>query len=231
MRKEEPGIKSLDKFSTLRGLPTILKKLCKLSENVVDGSGIRVKQFRESIQTHPRHKKTRLSKDVWHKQCTIKKKWSKIIKKTGNEGLAASIPVDKMARHWFWSSKKCDHSAVKMKEIWLGSAEHWRESKKLSNDHHKILLEFLESQVKSIPHYIGCRSTARVESSHRLANKYINKASRVGFSYFALKKGMSTLDFNENANKDTQRHKRKQSWREEVAKRDDANCKRLCIKK
>ncbi len=52
IKKEEPGIKSVDKFSTLKELPTILEKLCKLSENVVDGSGIGAKQFQESIQTH-----------------------------------------------------------------------------------------------------------------------------------------------------------------------------------
>ncbi len=98
----------------------------------------------------------------------------------------------------------------------MASAEHWRTTKNLSDKHHHTLLAF--------------ESTAQVESYHRLSNKYISKASKAGCINYAMRKGMSVLDFNENAGKNKKRLQREQTWREEVARRDDMRCKKLRIK-
>ncbi len=201
MQEKEPVIKSLDKFATLKGLPNLLNKLCKVRENVVNGSGVGAKLFRKRIPRHSRHKRSRLAKDMWYKECTLKKKWSKIIKKEGNEALAKNIPGEKLARHWWWSARRCESSAVRMKKIWMEGAEHWNETKELSKKHYKLLQDFMESQNKSIPHYLTCRSTSKVESSHRLSNKYISKQFCVGFLSYHFQKSMLLLNYNENANK------------------------------
>lgn len=132
MQVENPGVKSLDKFSTLKGQSSIFDKLCKVQENVIDGSGMGAKVIKEQGQTLQRHKRKRLSKDIWHKQATLKKKWSKIIKRAGNEELAAKIPGVKIARHWWVASIKCRGKPMLMKEIWMNAAKHWHDTRELS---------------------------------------------------------------------------------------------------
>ncbi len=77
---------------------------------------------------------------------------------------------------------------------------------------------------KSIPHYLYCCSTSRVESSHLLSNKYISKQSHSGMPNYRMQKSSCTLDFNENANQERAGEKRTHEWRETFTKRDILYC-------
>ena len=176
----------------------MVKKLDKIVEGVCDGSASGAKSFREIVQTTTKHSTSQNQKDVWHKEVKIVKKWNNILKKKNAEELKKELPAEKL-RCWFYiCSSTCSGDVEVFHTNWLGAAQHWRNSKGLSDESCAILFHFLVSIVLDVSCYVQCISTALVESLHNLSNKYVPKRIHYDYKRYCAKKGLAVLDWNEN---------------------------------
>lgn len=191
--------KSQDKFATDRGLETMQTELTQIADGVCDGSSSGAKSFHTIVQNSAKHSKATLQKDIWHKEVKILKAWTALMKNKKAAELKSKLSPQKL-RWWFhYCAKTCNGDPELFRSLWLGAADHWKDTRQLSEESYCLLSTFLREYIPDIGEYVRCRSTSLVESYHGLANKYIPKRIHFRYRRYCSRKGLATLDWNENA--------------------------------